>query len=108
MSSAVDSSKSIPLPLFDGKEEKFELFWPKFEAYASIKGFSESIKEQRDNELPSKEGQYDQDADKAKREKMAELKNKLAMASFTMSFQTVALIDRINEAKNNDYPSGLA
>ena len=36
-------SKSVTVPTFSGKSEDFKLFWPRMEAYASMKRFSESI-----------------------------------------------------------------
>ena len=51
--------KSVPLPYFNGEEGEFELFWPKFEAYANLKGFAEAILETRDPDLPGKQDVLD-------------------------------------------------
>ena len=32
-----NSDKSVSVPTFSGKEEDFELFWPRFEAYLEYK-----------------------------------------------------------------------
>ena len=103
-----DPNKSIPLPHFDGKDENFELFWPKFQAYAKLKGFAETIRSTLDPELPTTEGVYDNDANKAKKQREAEMKNNLAIAAFTMAFDSVALMNRISDAKSSKYPDGLA
>ena len=103
-----EASKSVPLPLFDGTHGKFELYWPKFEAYANLKGFREAIDTTHDGDLPADPKTLSSDADTKKKEEKAIMKNKLALANFTMSFQTVALMDRVNESKTSEYPSGLA
>jgi hypothetical protein len=108
MSDMTESQKSVPLPRFDGDEEKFELFWPKFEAYASLKGFGDSILINPDPNLPVKEKTFDEDPVKAAKEKTALRNNKLAVASFTIAFTTVALMNRVSESKTEDFPSGLA
>jgi hypothetical protein len=36
------------IPLFDGDLSKFQLWWRKFQAFAYLAGFSEAIKEERD------------------------------------------------------------
>ena len=39
----MSESKSVNVPSFSGKDEDYELFWPRFEAYANMKGFAEAI-----------------------------------------------------------------
>ena len=101
-------TKSIPLPKFDGEDASFEVWWPKFEAYANLKGFSESIEGAGDPELPKKEDTLSSDADTKKIQQRAIIKNKLAVSSFTMAFNTVALMNRIEKSKTTNYPRGLA
>ena len=104
-----DGAKGVPLPTFSDETNEFELYWPKFEAYANLKGFADSIKESRDPNLPSKEDVLDATTDDLKKlQSKALVKNKLAVACFTMSFKTVALMNRISDAKTVDYPGGLA
>ena len=38
-----ETSKSVSVSTFSGKEEDFELFWSRFEAYANMKGFAEAL-----------------------------------------------------------------
>ena len=102
-------SKSVTVPTFSGKSEDFELFWPRLEAYANMKGFSESIDpENMDPELPAVHDVFSTDVDVAKVEKAAVQRNKTAVATFTLAFKTVALMNIVNEAKTNEYPKGLA
>ena len=51
MSDTLDT-RSVQLPKFDGKNESFELFWPKFMAYANLKGFGNMITTVRHPDLP--------------------------------------------------------
>ena len=110
MSSVAESTKSVPMPHFDGSDDKFELFWPKFEAYASLKGFSKAIDPNGpESDLPTKEDDYTTgNEDKKKLEVAATQRNRLAIASFTIAFDTVALMNRISDAKTVSYPNGLA
>ena len=108
MSGLEATIKSIPIPTFDGKDESFELFWPKFKAYANLKGFSAAIKRTSESNMSAGENVFSSDADTAKREKAAQDRNSLAIATFTISFQTVTLMNRIDQAKTMTFPGGLA
>ena len=104
-----ESSKSVSVPSFNGKNEEYEMFWIRFQAYASLKGFEVSIDpEQMDVELPVKYNVFDTDADIMKIEKEAIKRNSQAVAAFTLAFKTPALMNLINEGKTADYPNGLA
>ena len=104
-----EAAKSVNVPTFSGKEEDYELFWPRFEAYADMKGFAEAIDwENPDPDLPSKHNVFDADQDVKKRQEAAVKRNKTAIAAFTLAFQTKASLNMINEAKSPDYPRGLA
>ena len=100
--------KAFLLPVFSGKEEEFELFWPRFQAYAALKGFREAIQYTKDPDLPDVDGSYTGTDAQKLIQKKADARNKLAMAVFTMEFKTVALMDRISSAKTPEYPDGLA
>ena len=101
-------TKCVPLHKFDGEDANFEVWQPKFEAYANLKGFSESIDVTGDAELPTNENVLSTDDDTKKKEQRAIIKNKLAVASFTMAFNTVALMNRVEKSKAAEYPKGLA
>ena len=60
-----ESSKSVSVPSFNGKNEEYEMFWIRFQAYASLKGFEVSIDpEQMDVELPVKYNEFDNNLSK--------------------------------------------
>ena len=101
-------TNSVPLPKFDGEDANFEVWWPKFEAYANLKGFSESIDVTGDAELLTYENVLSTDDDTKKKEQRAIIKNKLAVSSFTMAFITIALMNRVKISKTAEYPKGLA
>ena len=72
-----EATKSVSVPTFSGKEEDYELFWPRFEAYADMKGFAEAIDwENPDPDLPSKHNVFDTDADVNRRQEAAIKRNK--------------------------------
>ena len=54
------STKSVQLPPFDGREEKFQIWWTKFIAYACVYAFAKSLKTQPEADLPaSMEEEFD-------------------------------------------------
>ena len=103
------SSKAVTVPTFSGKSEDFELYWPRIEAYASMKGFAESIDAKKtDPDLPVRHDAFDADPTVAKKQKEAVERNKIAVAAFTLSFKTAALMNIVNDSKTAEYPKGLA
>ena len=99
---------SIKLPTFDGKEGIFAMFWTRFKAYASMKGFLLAIQENAEADLPVDETTVldPNDPVEAAQEK-ARKRNSLAVASFTMAFTTATLMMLVHWSCNADYPSGL-
>ena len=62
-----------------------------------------------DSDLPAVESVIEgADDDTKKLQRRAVARNKLAIACFTMSFKTTALMNCISDAKTNNYPDGLA
>ena len=53
---SADKAKSwfLTPPTFDGSEDKFETFWPCWEAYAELRGFEEAVSvDPLDPDLPT-------------------------------------------------------
>ena len=48
-------STSVVLPIFSGKKKDFRIWWTRFLAYASFKGFSKALKKDGENNMPGKE-----------------------------------------------------
>ena len=104
-----DVNKSVNVPTFSGKEEDFELFWPRFEAYADMKGFAQALEwKNPDPDMPVKHDDFTGGDEDKKKQKEAVKRNKTAIAAFTLAFKTKACMNMINEAKSTNYPKGLA
>ena len=81
------SEKSVKLPLFDGDEEKFQIYWLRMKAYASVMKYSQALKETRDPNMPDKDDQVlDSSDDEDKKMIEAKMRNSVAMANFTSGF----------------------
>ena len=62
MSSDEKEQKSISLPTFLGKKKDFTIWWKRFNAYATIKNFSQAL--DKNFSLPSDPENLTGDADK--------------------------------------------
>jgi hypothetical protein len=100
-----DSSKTIPLPTFDGESKNFQLWWTRFKAYAAVKKFDQAIKETAESSLPTVEAT---DGNTTADQHAALERNILAIANLTMAFQTERLMNLMYKAESTDWPSGRA
>ena len=103
-----ESSKSIALPSFSGKDEDFQVWWTKFRAFGMAKGFINSLLGQEAN-LPDIEATVlnkSVDADKPKIK--AKERNCLAMAYLLNAFKAEADVSLAYETMTDDWPGGLA
>ena len=107
MSNNSGATKSITLPTFSGKEKDFAIFWPRFNAYATLKKFA-SVLNAATSKLPSDPNTLSNDSGVCKEQENAIEMNDLAMATFTMTFETGKLMEYIEEAKTTEYPNGRA
>lgn len=101
------------VPTFDGNRTNFEVFWPKFQAYAKSKGFSSVIKRDGpDPKLPA--SLYEADGTTRRNlsadEKKAYEKNSKAILALTNAFSTVTLLRVISKTIDNaiGYEEGKA
>jgi gag-polypeptide of LTR copia-type/Zinc knuckle len=103
-------TKSVKLPTLDGELKKFQLWWVRFMAYATVFKFikaltigGESILTgvRQDKVIP------DMDTDKNAKE-AAQSHSALAMASLTMAFTSDVTMGLVYKAMTTDWPSGLA
>ena len=102
-------TKTIQVPTFSGAAEDFDLFWPRFEAYAEARGFYDAISiDPIDPDLPCDPKVINTDQALAKKEEAAIKRNKQAMAAFTLAFTSKALMNRVTKARTEKYPRGLA
>ena len=101
-----DKTKTFHIPTFNSKEEEFAVFWPRFQAYGTLKKFSKVLKE--DNDLPDDPEDLSSNTIEKKLEKEAIEANEMAVATFTMAFTTAGLMEHVEESKNDAYPGGVA
>ena len=83
------SDKGISLPVFNGKYAAFQVWWTKFRAFATAKGFVQALLTA--NDLPGKEDEVldpSNDVDKTKIK--ARERNSLAMAYLFSAFKAEA------------------
>ena len=101
-----DSNKSIALPTFNGKVEDYQVWWTKFMAFATAKGFEQALLG-RETDLPAmQKTTLDPAKDKEKIE--AKQRNSLAMAYLLSALKTQADISMAYDAMDTDWPGGLA
>jgi hypothetical protein len=103
------TSRTVSVPTFSGEAKDFDIFWPRFEAYAEQRGFYDAISvDPVDPELPEEHNKFSSDSEIEKKEKLAVKRNKLAISAFTLAFTTKALMNRVSKSKTSEYPRGLA
>jgi hypothetical protein len=99
-------------PQWDGKKGDSYLMWKfKFLAHATMLGLEECFTSEFEDEFPEKEKDaFDFDTSEGRAHAAAVKKNKKAMMQFTLSFQKVAQLNKLNRATrvNKDWPSGKA
>jgi hypothetical protein len=102
-------NKSIKLPTFSGEPKEAQIWLMRFQAYAGVFGFTESIEETSDvHLLKSENAVIDETTDAGKKQLKAKRTNRTALANLTMAFTTEALMGMIYKARTTDWPNGLA
>lgn len=99
-------NKSLQIPTFNGKENEFALFWPRFQACATLKKFSKVLK--KTCNLPNDPNSLLSTSSVAKKQQELIDLNDLALALFTMAFTTGKLMEYIEESKTTEYNGGVA
>ena len=104
------SEKVAKLPTFDGTKSKFAMWWRRFLAYAKVNKFSKALIVGGNPNLPATDGvTIDATTETGKLEVIAKSRNNLvAVASFTMAFETEEVMAYINPRTTVDWPDGLA
>ena len=96
------------IPTFDGESKKFQTWWKKFCAYATMAKFRSILKSERDPNLPEKERSEYDESEASEKEAMAIRKNEMAMSSFATAFTTEGLMNLIHGACSEEWPEGEA
>ena len=78
-----ETTTKVTSPTFDGKKDKFQQYWTKFEGYANLNGFAAALEEGGKDILPDTDDEEVTD----KKAKRARSRNSKAMYALTMSFR---------------------
>lgn len=104
----MDAAKSMKLPLWNGKESTFQVWWTRLVAYALVYGFHKALVGTEKNLLPDKEDDVVPDSDAGKKSDAARKRNAIAVANLTMAFTTDSTMSMVYKAQTDDWPSGKA
>ena len=101
--------KLLRLPLFDGKQEKFQVWWTQLEAYAGVFGFLAALQPGGEMDMPLTERTIiDEMTKDGKKQAHAKKRNETAVANLTMLFTTDGTMAIIHKSKPRSWPNGLA
>ena len=92
--------------MINGKDELFQVWWTKFRAFATAKGFIATLLE-KEADMPAKESVALDPANDAEKIKVKE-RNSFRMAHLLQSFKAEADIGLACETMDDDWPGGLA
>ena len=102
-------SQSAKLPLFSGDLSNFQLWWLRFQAFATATGFKPAINKVIDPKMPADNAKVlDMKTADGKAAALAKKQNELAMAYLIMLFQSDRMIGMVNTSKDSAWPNGLA
>ena len=100
------SSKTVQVPIFNGKKNQFGIWYPRFKAYCVAKGIHEALE---DNFVLPADPKAVSTTDPAKQEHKAKIsKNAAASAALTLAFTTATLMDIVTSTETEEYPGGKA
>ena len=95
------------VPLFDGTQGKFVMWWKKFRAFAYLNGFGEAVQEVPDPDLPSSYFEsIDTNTEEGKKKLLAKKKNDLAISSLSIAFSKEGTMGIITRTISEDWPTG--
>ena len=104
-----DSSTGMKTPSFDGKKENYQMWWTRFEAFASVKNVERALED--DADMPSTAAAallLDPTQSGDKPALSAVRRNKVAWAQLTLALNSESLLALMNGTKDTNWPSGLA
>jgi hypothetical protein len=104
--------KSLRLPLFfDGKHEKFQVWWTRLQAYAGVRvfGFLAALQHGGETTMPADETTViDETTSIGKLTAAAKKRNAIAVANMTMAFTTDSTMALVYKSKTSAWPSRLS
>ena len=104
------SEKSVRLPTFDGDYKKFQLWWTRFNAYATVYKFKQALTDEDDKHRPFSETEEIKDplSTEGMAMEAAKKRNEVAMASLTMAFTSESVMRMVYKSYTTQWPNGLA
>ena len=100
------SSRTVQVPVFNGKKNQFGIWYPRFKAYCVAKGIYEALE---DNFALPADPKAVPTAEEAKKEHTSNIsKNAAASASLVLAFTTATLMDIVTSTETDEYPGGIA
>ena len=103
-----ERERSVPCPSFNGKDEAFQVWWTKFRAFATTKGFVNALLSREQDLPPTENANLDEENETDKAKIKARARNSLAMAYLLSAFKAEADISLAYETMDDDWPGGLA
>jgi hypothetical protein len=106
-----DDSKTIKIPLFDGKSKNFVMWWIRFKAYSKVMGLHQALNVDPEPDLPvtQKDGeQLDQKDAGNKKAIDAMNRNDRALSNLAVAFTTAKAMVHLHKAGSTEWPDGLA
>eukprot|EP00957_Ditylum_brightwellii_P135991 10370693-Ditylum_brightwellii.AAC.1 len=88
MSKNTERTARLQLPTFDGKDESFLVWWERFQAYAVVYSFNETLESGGKSDLHSSETTLSSDSNQLKRHMESSKGIKVALANVIMAFTT--------------------
>ena len=104
--SQLSNDKAVRIPVLD--KTKFGLYQSKFKSVAAIKGFAEALEPGFKLKLPAKENGVLTSSANNKEKQKFKMMNLVAVHFLTLSFEEEEHLDFIEDARTNNWPSGLA
>ena len=102
-------SKTVSIPLFSGEQEKFQIWWMRFTAFATVKKFKKALKEGGDSDLPPRhDSRIDTSTDEGKKQQSALDRNEMAVACFSIAFTTEGMLSMVVASMTDAWPEGNA
>eukprot|EP00957_Ditylum_brightwellii_P189544 14428415-Ditylum_brightwellii.AAC.1 len=102
------AAKSIKLPTISRDKKSFQIWWMRFKACEIVYGFVQSIKQEADPNLPTRENEIiaNTDTNAAAKRKSVKM-NVIEMCNLAMAFTTESLKGLIYASMTNEWLSGL-
>ena len=101
--------KAVTLPVFDGKQESFQVQWLQLRAYARLHQFSQAIGDGLETDMPEDSNIVPVATTAAGKAALAAIKrNDTAMAVLTIALKGPKTIHMVVQAKTEAWPEGEA